>query len=220
MDNYNSLKMSADECVKNNNFDEAVKKYSFLLNMDIETKNLILLNRCFAYLQLEKYDEALEDAKESLILNSNYAKAWSRLGSCLLAKNNIEDAKIAFSKALELNPTNEEYKKIVDKYVWHNELNEEIEDETDEEIENIIKKFKNENSLNVLNQENELKMNIPTEGVMANIFNKMLNNQNLLDLMENEQFQNKLTSYYRNPMEAMQDSQFLGIVKDIIKDLE
>ena len=213
MDNYNSLKMSADECAKNNIFDEAITNYTILLNMNIETKNLILLNRCFAYLQLEKYDEALEDAKESLILNSNYAKAWSRLGSCLLAKNNIEDAKIAFSKALELNPTNEEYKKIVHDLKQVNDDLKEVND--DKEIQDIILKIKNKKVL-----QNEEKINIPNDGVIGNIFNKLLNNQKLLDLLDDKLFQNKITDYYSNPLKAMQDNHFLEIMKDVIKDIQ
>ena len=225
MDNYNSLKLSADESMKNKNFEDAIMRYSLLINMNTENKNLILLNRCLAYLQVEKYNEALEDAKESLNLNPNNAKAWSRLGSCLLAKDKKDEAKIAFKKALELNPDNEEYKKLAEE-----------EEDDDVELNDIMAKLKNLNFIKKLEEADkeketrktaipleaisELEKMIPLEGVMGNIFNKMMNNKNLLELMENNDFQKKITNYHKNPLEAIQDPQILGIMKDIMTELK
>ena len=61
---------------------------------------------------------------------------------------------------------------------------------------------------------------IPLDGVMGNIFNKMMNNKNLLELMENNDFQKKITNYHKNPLEAIQDPQILGIMKDIMTELK
>jgi hypothetical protein len=66
----------------------------------------------------------------------------------------------------------------------------------------------------------ELEKMIPLDGVMGNIFNKMMNNKNLLELMENNDFQKKITNYHRNPLEAIQDPQILGIMKDIMTELK
>ena len=229
MENYDSLKMSADQSMKNNNFEDAIMRYSLIVNMNTDNKNLILLNRCLAYLQAKKFDEALEDAKESIKLNQNYAKAWSRLGSCLLAKDRKEEAKVAFSQALQLNPENEEYKKLA-------KSDEEEEEEEDEDLKKIMSKIKDLNFMKKINEEDkakekkkieipleaisELEKMIPLDGVMGNIFNKMMNNKNLLDLMENNDFQKKITNYHKNPLEAIQDPQILGIMKDIMTELK
>jgi len=227
MDNYESYKISADDDMKNNMFEEAILKYSIILDMDINNKNLILLNRCLAYLQVKKYDKALSDAKESIKLNQNYAKAWSRLGSCLLATNQKDEAKVAFSQALQLNPDNKEYKKLVEEEV------KEEEEEEDEEINNILanlsfmKKLKEEDKAKEVRKTSipleaisELEKMIPLDGVMGNIFNKMMQNKNLLDLMGNNDFQKKITNYHKNPLEAIQDPQILEIMKDIITELK
>lgn len=228
MDNYDSLKMSADESMKKNNFEDAIMKYSFLLTMNDDKKHLILLNRCLAYLQVKKYDEALNDAKDSVQLNQKYAKGWSRLGSCLLAKDRKEEARVAFSQALQLNPDNEEYKKLAEY--------EEEEEEEDEDLKKIMLKIKDLNFMKKITEEDkakeqkkrdipleaisELEKMIPLDGVMGNIFNKMMNNKNLLELMENNDFQKKITNYHKNPLEAIQDPQILGIMKDIMTELK
>jgi len=223
MDNYDSLKLSADESLKNNHFEISIMKYSLIINMNTENKNLILLNRCLAYLQVQKYDEALEDAKESIKLNSNYAKAWSRLGSCLLAKDKKDEAKIAFKKALELNPDNQEYKKLIEDEEEDGELNEIMNKLKNltflKKIEEAEKDKENRKKTIPLEAISELEKMIPLDGVMGNIFNKMMNNKNLLDLMDNNDFQKKMTNYHKNPLEAIQDPQILGIMKDIMTGL-
>ena len=222
MESFNSLKISGDENLKNGKFEDAITKYSLLLEMECENKHLIYLNRCLAYLQLEKYDEALFDAKQSIVLKSDYAKAWGRLGSCLLARNENNDSKIAFAKAFELNPTNDEYKRLS-----------EMEYEEDEEMNNIMSKIKNLTFLNKINQENteetraklpseaisEIENMLPLNGVMGNIFNKMLGNKNLLDLIQNENFQKKIINFKNNPLDAIKDPEIMYIMKDIMNDI-
>ena len=210
MDLFNSLKKSANDDFIDGKYEEAVQKYTLLLKNKNENNNLIYLNRCLSYLKLNRLDEALEDAKDSIKLKSDNAKAWGRLGSCLLAKENNEQAKIAFLKAYELEPNNEDYKKLA--------LDENAEEENDDDMLSIMNKLKNLDK-NTLPKDviAEIEKMVPLDGVMGNIFNKMMNNKNLLSLMDDNEFQKKMDSYSSNPLLAMSDPQIMGLMKDILK---
>jgi tetratricopeptide (TPR) repeat protein len=217
MDLFNSLKKSANDDFNNCKYEEAEQKYTLLLKNENENKNLIYLNRCLTYLKLNRLDEALEDAKDSIKLKSDNAKAWGRLGSCLLAKENKDQAKIAFLKAYELEPNNEEYKKLA--------LDEIVEEEDDEDMVSIMNKLKNLNFIKNMDKDtfpqeaiSEIEKILPLDGVMGNIFNKMMNNKNLLSLMDDNEFQKKMDSYSSNPLLAMSDPQIMGLMKDILKN--
>ena len=210
MDLFNSLKKSANDDFIDGKYEEAVQKYTLLLKNKNENNNLIYLNRCLSYLKLNRLDEALEDAKDSIKLKSDNAKAWGRLGSCLLAKENNEQAKIAFLKAYELEPNNEDYKKLA--------LDENAEEENDDDMLSIMNKLKNLDK-NTLPKDviAEIEKMVPLDGVMGNIFNKMMNNKNLLSLMDDNEFQKKMDSYSSNPLLAMKDPQILDLMKDLLQ---
>ena len=210
MDLFNSVKKSANDDFIDGKYEEAVQKYTLLLKNKNENNNLIYLNRCLSYLKLNRLDEALEDAKDSIKLKSDNAKAWGRLGSCLLAKENNEQAKIAFLKAYELEPNNEDYKKLA--------LDENAEEENDDDMLSIMNKLKNLDK-NTLPKDviAEIEKMVPLDGVMGNIFNKMMNNKNLLSLMDDNEFQKKMDSYSSNPLLAMKDPQILDLMKDLLQ---
>ena len=216
MDLFNSLKKSANDDFIDGKYEEAVQKYTLLLKNKNENNNLIYLNRCLSYLKLNRLDEALEDAKDSIKLKSDNAKAWGRLGSCLLAKENNEQAKIAFLKAYELESDNEEYKKLA--------LVENVEEENDDDMISIMNKIKNLNFVKNIDTDMfpkdaiaEIEKMVPLDGVMGNIFNKMMNNKNLLSLMDDNEFQKKMDSYSSNPLLAMKDPQILDLMKDLLQ---
>jgi tetratricopeptide (TPR) repeat protein len=217
MDLFNSLKKSANDDFIDGKYEEAEQKYTLLLKNENENNNLIYLNRCLTYLKLNRLDEALEDAKNSIKLKSDNAKAWGRLGSCLLAKENKDQAKIAFLKAYELESDNEEYKKLA--------LDESVEEEeNDDDMVAIMDKIKNLNFIKSMDKDtfpkeviSEIEKMLPLDGVMGNILNKMMNNKNLLSLMDDNEFQKKMDSYSSNPLLAMSDPQIMGLMKDILK---
>ena len=217
MDLFNSLKKSANDDFIDGKYEEAEQKYTLLLKNENENNNLIYLNRCLTYLKLNRLDEALEDAKNSIKLKSDNAKAWGRLGSCLLAKENKDQAKIAFLKAYELESDNEEYKKLA--------LDESVEEEeNDDDMVAIMDKIKNLNFIKSMDKDtfpkeviSEIEKMLPLDGVMGNILNKMMNNKNLLSLMDDNEFQKKMDSYSSNPLLAMKDPQILDLMKDLLQ---
>lgn len=63
---------------------------------------------------MKKYDEALTDANKTTEVKPDWAKGWSRKGSALHGLWKLEDARDAFQKALELEPTNSQAKTGLD----------------------------------------------------------------------------------------------------------
>ena len=101
----------ANNYLKNNDYDMAIVKYNECLEGTLDMYK-IYMNRCICYFKLEQYDEALTDAYCSVQLDKNSAKAWGRVGSCLLALKRNEESIDAFKKASELEPNNINYKKL------------------------------------------------------------------------------------------------------------
>ena len=123
----NSLKLSGDDCMLKLDYDGALTQYN--LALEYQLNNFILLNRCVALLNLGQYENALADAEMAVKLNPDYARAWSRLGSCLLVLDRNDEAKAVFKKAYELNTNNEDYKKLA-------EIND--DDDDDDEMKTIM----------------------------------------------------------------------------------
>ena len=55
---------------------------------------------------LEQYDKALADADECIRLQPNWAKGYSRRAAAKFHLNDLQAAKVAYSKAWDLEPTN------------------------------------------------------------------------------------------------------------------
>lgn len=59
---------------------------------------------------MKKYDEALADANKTTEVKADWAKGWSRKGSALHGLWKLEEARDAFKKALDLEPSNTQAK--------------------------------------------------------------------------------------------------------------
>ena len=64
-------------------------------------------NRAMAYIKLRKYKEALLDCEQALYLNPSFAKAHTRAYQCYLVVGDLQKAKEACFKAIQLgDPSN------------------------------------------------------------------------------------------------------------------
>ena len=102
------FKKRADEAFKAGNYSEAISCYGEAIKRGEEPKASILSNRCACYLKKGGtfLNNALSDAKETIRADPSWAKGHVRLGTVLARKNNKEDAKKAFERALSLEPSN------------------------------------------------------------------------------------------------------------------
>lgn len=67
------LKEKGNECVRAGNYAEAILHYSHAIKLD-STSPQLYSNRSFAFLKLQQYYYALEDANESIRLDPTWAK--------------------------------------------------------------------------------------------------------------------------------------------------
>jgi tetratricopeptide (TPR) repeat protein len=71
---------------------------------------LIILGLASAYIDLDRYDDSIEKGRmciEKSKSNEQKSDAYNVIGLAYANKNQINDAREAFTKALELNPNNE-----------------------------------------------------------------------------------------------------------------
>ena len=193
---FNSLKKLGDDNYKQNNYEEAIKYYSLALELNNEDNYLVYLNRCLTYIKMNNYDDALKDAVTSTILKSDYAKGWSRVGSCLTALKRVEEAQAAFDKAYQLESNNEIYKNL-------------------SSVKTID--LSTDLSTNLSNLPKFLDLGL--ENLMGDLFNKMMNNEKLIKLASDEKFKNKISDYQTNPLSAMQNPEIVDLINEVLKEL-
>jgi tetratricopeptide (TPR) repeat protein len=193
---FDELKNNGDDNLKNENYNAALDFYSEALELGkFEKTYAVYLNRCLAYFKLEKYDKALDDAYKASVIKPDSAKAWGRVGSCLLALNKKEESYEAFYKASQLEPTNEHYKSLC----------------KTENLDQLIEELKEL-------KKNKVEMPKPSiEGLLGPLFSKMMNNKKLIQLATNPSF--NLAKYKDNPLDAMNNPDIMDLVSDVLGEL-
>ncbi|XP_061357841.1 hsp70-Hsp90 organizing protein 1-like [Gastrolobium bilobum] len=83
----------------------AIRHFSDAIALSPEN-HVLYSNRSAAYASLQKYTEALADAKKTVDLKSDWSKGYSRLGAAHLGLNQYDDAVSAYKKGLEIDPNN------------------------------------------------------------------------------------------------------------------
>jgi tetratricopeptide (TPR) repeat protein len=96
-------RLQGNEEFKAGNFANAVEQYSKAIEVDPGNKTLFS-NRSAAYLQLENYTEAVNDAQRCTVLDPSFAKGYFRLGCAFEKLNQKNDALATFLKALDITP--------------------------------------------------------------------------------------------------------------------
>lgn len=95
-----ALKGQGNSAMQRKDYTAAVDFYTQALN--IVPKNTIYLsNRAAAYSNLQKYDEAIQDAQIAVDTDPTYTKAWSRLGLARFAKGDARGAMEAYQAGID-----------------------------------------------------------------------------------------------------------------------
>ncbi|XP_048765669.1 hsp70-Hsp90 organising protein-like isoform X2 [Ostrea edulis] len=98
-----SLKNQGNECIRKENFAEATIHYTHAIQKDAKN-HLLYSNRSLAFLKLQQYYYALEDAKETIKLQPYWAKGYFRKGEVLFAVGNYETALLSYEQAFKIEP--------------------------------------------------------------------------------------------------------------------
>ena len=120
--NAADLKEKANQKFKNFEYKESIELYSSAILLENLTNNelaILYCNRSVAYLKLHENSSvsnkrdlcrALDDAKQSIILNPFWFKGYARLGLIYKEFNELEKSIEYYVKALALDPANEDIK--------------------------------------------------------------------------------------------------------------
>ncbi|KAJ0175156.1 hypothetical protein K1T71_009297 [Dendrolimus kikuchii] len=113
MPTVEELKNKGNECVKEGKFIEAVLHYTQGVKMD--PNNYVLYsNRSYAFLKLDQHYLSLQDANETVRLQPQWAKGYFRRAEVEAASGLYDEAIISYTKALQLEPHNPNFVKLMD----------------------------------------------------------------------------------------------------------
>lgn len=73
--------------------------------------HVLYSNRSAAYASLKQWKNALIDAERATEYKGDWAKGWGRKGAALLGLGQVEEAKVAYEKGLELEPNNDQLRR-------------------------------------------------------------------------------------------------------------
>ncbi|XP_067005371.1 stress-induced-phosphoprotein 1 [Anabrus simplex] len=97
------LKMKGNTCFKNENYAEAVLHYSHGIKLDPENYSLYS-NRSLAFLKMQQFYLAMEDAKQTIRLKPDWAKGYFRKAEVEFSTFHFSDALLSYGHALQLQP--------------------------------------------------------------------------------------------------------------------
>lgn len=87
-------------------FDLAIEQFTKAIDASPSPNHVLYSNRSACYASLKNFSKALEDAQECVLINPSWAKGYNRVGAAQYGLGNFDDAKKAYSTALELDSAN------------------------------------------------------------------------------------------------------------------
>lgn len=107
------LKLKGNEQFGLKNFDKALEYYTDAINT-LKDNTVIYTNRAQVYIQLQRYQEAIEDCDWSLRVNEKFIKAYIHKGRALTYLKRFDEALAEFERAKECDTASESDKRVVD----------------------------------------------------------------------------------------------------------
>ncbi|KAI5475339.1 hypothetical protein MNV49_001608 [Pseudohyphozyma bogoriensis] len=98
-------KSTGNQLMAKKDYQGAIKAYGDAIELDGENA-VYWSNRAAAHSQLQNHSSAISDARQALVVDPNFSKAYSRLGHALFSSGEYADAVEAYEKGLELDPNN------------------------------------------------------------------------------------------------------------------
>jgi tetratricopeptide (TPR) repeat protein len=96
-------------------FDESRKVYTEALKLEPDLAE-IHNNLGLLYIRMKKFDDAVISLREAIKKNVNYSLAYVNLGKALIDLERFDDAIKAYSRALEIDPSNQEAREAINLY--------------------------------------------------------------------------------------------------------
>ncbi|VDM95543.1 unnamed protein product [Onchocerca ochengi] len=100
-DKLTTLSNAANRAFYDGNFQKALKLYTEAIQLD-PTNFILFSNRSAIFLRLKYFRESLDDAKQSIALNSKWAKGYFRKGDALCGFGKFDEAIFAYCQSLTI----------------------------------------------------------------------------------------------------------------------
>lgn len=97
------LKEEGNKCVKAGNFTEAILHYTHAIKLS-PNDAILFSNRSLAFLKMQQYYYANEDADSAIALNPTWAKGYFRKAEVHMSVGQYDTALLSYGKALQLQP--------------------------------------------------------------------------------------------------------------------
>ncbi|KAL1431246.1 hypothetical protein MTO96_014622 [Rhipicephalus appendiculatus] len=94
------LKEKGNQCLKEEKYAEAILHYTHAISSDREN-SILYSNRSMAFLKMDQFYLAYEDAKETIRLNPEWAKGYYRKAEVEFKAEHYEEAMESFRKSLQ-----------------------------------------------------------------------------------------------------------------------
>jgi stress-induced-phosphoprotein 1 len=95
------------------NFDAAIEAFTEAINVD--SSNAVLFsNRSAAFASAKRWQDAIDDARQTTQLRPDWGKGWSRLGAALQGSGDLNAALEAFRSGLAVEPDSAQLQKALE----------------------------------------------------------------------------------------------------------
>uniref|UniRef100_A0A1A8RQX1 Stress-induced-phosphoprotein 1 n=1 Tax=Nothobranchius rachovii TaxID=451742 RepID=A0A1A8RQX1_9TELE len=109
MDKVSALKDQGNKALSAGNIDEAIRCYTEALTVD-PSNHVLFSNRSAAYAKKGSYENALQDACQTIKIKPDWAKGYSRKAAALEFLGRLEDARTTYQEGLRHEPSNQQLK--------------------------------------------------------------------------------------------------------------